>query len=150
MQNSTQSRFELPNDIILHVFSYLYSTCKINSKESFAVSKKLNEKFFKRCVVSRYEPIKSDSNMYGSNTLHTIKCCFVHSEKHVKELVNKLNGLKIDACNCCFPHIVRFTNKQTCRIAMKYLLEYGIVSHLRENNTCAVLMSFDDMLNTFV
>ena len=146
----TSNQTGLPNDIILHVFSFLYTTCKITCKENISISKMVNEKFFKNCLINQYVPIKSDPNIYGSNSLSHIRCCYFHSPKHMKELVNKLNGLKMNACLHEFPHYVRFSNERTCKLSMKYLLEYGVISHLVENNKCAVLMSCDELLSSFI
>ena len=140
-----------PSEIIYTILSYLFQdSCKYESDTKGFINKHIYHTFFGCCKSHQYIPIKHDKAIYKENTLKVLQSCTFHGKTYLNELIVNLQKMKQMKKKHGFPFRIDFSNEFTCKMSVKYISEYGMVSHFCNENKSVVIHSYEDILSSFI
>ena len=138
---------ELPNEIFLNIMTYIYyNTCRYNMN-IFPINKMIYKYFNSKCEVISYYPLNYNKKYCR---LRPIISCSYHGSEYINETIKTLNSLKSYNRQNMNKTSVHFSSEEICKSALKYVKEYGIISHLCCSNKGVVFIGEDEMVNTFI
>ena len=138
----------IPFEIVKEIVSYLQeSRCYFENNNKIILCKSHYNEMKSKCLLSSYFP-----RNYGFTGCHLkpIHICLFHGNNATKNMVEVLNSLKSYHNQGLHKQCVHFENESICKSSIKYVKEYGIVSHLCCNNSGIVFIGNDEMVNSFV
>ena len=138
----------IPYEIVKEIVSYLQqSNCFYENNEKIILCKSHYLEMKSKCSLCSYFP--RNYGFAGSH-LKPINICLFHGSTAQHNMVKVLNSLKAYHQEGLHKRCVHFDNESICKSSIKYVQEYGIVSHLCCNNTGIVFIGNDEMVNSFV
>lgn len=138
----------IPFEIIKEIVSYLQeSKCYFKNNNKIILCKSHYNEMKSKCSLSTYFP--RNYGLVGCH-LKPINSCLYHKNEAKHNMIEVLNSLKFYHHEGLHKRCVHFENESICKSSIKYVKEYGIISHLCCNNTGIVFIGNDEMVNTFV
>ena len=138
----------IPFEIVKEIMCYLQqSKCYFKNNNKIILCKSHYNEMKKICCLSSYFP-----RNYGFTCCHLkpIHICLFHGNSAKKNMVEVLNSLKSYHNQGLHKRCVHFENESICKSSIKYVREYGIISHLCCDNSGIVFIGNDEMVNSFV
>ena len=141
---------DLPYEILIHIMKYLIGNKCKHETEYNTISRKINNYFFPNCQLNIYIPHKHNKNRYLNLSLNKITGCWCKCFDDTNELINKLNNFKKQTREGNLPSYIHFSKESICKSAIKYIKEYGKISHFCCENKGINIIKGDEMVGSFI